>query len=485
MEIKYNTKKKLSIDIVACAIWSLFVLVVSGCSFALMNPVRIAILVIGFAGVSYFILKNEGAAKEDRIMAVITIMAIGVRTLYVLYTGAEQRQHDIGGFEVDSGLVFHSEYIEYILNNHALLNEDIRLHSQFYHPPLTHIVSAVFFGIYRKAAPAYAHNWDALQCLSLFYSLVTLAIFKRFTGFWKLSEKGRMTACLTAAFFPQFIYFSGALNNDPLSVMFAFASIYLAVSWYNDEKKSFLKLIGMSLCIGFGMMAKLSAGLVAVPIAVIMLKAFFETKTKIRMFFEYVAFLAVCAPLGLWYQVRNYILWKVPILYVTLPDIDPGSRMYIGPMPLWHRFFDFGPDVDHNILIETIYTACVDGEYYYDCLPLAWLARFLVMAYACLSVTVIINLVITWAKEHDFMNLVMTVLLASQLASYVLYSIKYPYTCSMSFRFIVPSLIAVAYYSGKSIDKAPKIFARFTNATVCAVAFFSFILYCFTWLLDC
>ena len=170
MEIKLNTKGKLWVDIAACAVWSLFVLIVSGCNFALMNPVTIVILILGFAGFSYLILKNEGAGKQARITAVVTILAIGVRTLYVLYTGAEQRQHDLGEFETYHELNYHTEYIEYLLNNHKLLNEDVRLHWQFYHPPLTHIVSAVFFGIYRKIAPAYAHNWDALQCLCSIHS---------------------------------------------------------------------------------------------------------------------------------------------------------------------------------------------------------------------------------------------------------------------------------------------------------------------------
>ena len=75
MGMKINTKGKLWIDIAACAVWSLFVLIVSGCSFALMNPLRIVILILGFAGFSYLILKNEGAGKEARITAVVTILA--------------------------------------------------------------------------------------------------------------------------------------------------------------------------------------------------------------------------------------------------------------------------------------------------------------------------------------------------------------------------------------------------------------------------
>jgi len=484
MEIKFNKKGKLWVDIAACAVWSLFVLIVSGGSFALMNPVTIAILVIGFAGFSYLILKNEGAGKQARIMAVVTIMAVFVRTLYVLYTGAEQRQHDVGGFDTDYGLAYHAEYIEYILNNHKILNADIRQHYQFYHPPLTHIFSAIFFGIYRKIAPAYAHNWEALQCLSLFYSLVTLAVLKKFTELWNLSEKGRTTAYLTVALMPQFIYFAGALNNDPLAVMFAIAALYLAIVWYNDEKKSFLKLMGMSLCIGLGMMSKLSAGLIAVPIAFIMLKAFFESKTKLRMVFEYLAFIVVCAPLGLWYQVRNYILWKVPISFVARPDVVAEPQFLIEPMPFWKRFLDFSPEADYNIITETLNSACFDDEYYRDYIPLALVGYLLLTTFTILTITIFLNLIITWVKERSMMNLFMTILLVSQLVSYVYFCFDYPYTCTMAYRYIVPTIVAGAYYSGKSINKAPHLLALITEVLVYAVAIFSFILYCFAWLLD-
>ena len=113
MEIKFNKKGKLWVDIAACAVWSLFVLILTGCNLSLLNPVNIAILIIGFAGFSYVIIKNGDGSKAGRIMAVITIAAIAVRTFYVLYTGAQMRQHDMGEFDTDLGLNYHAEYIEY------------------------------------------------------------------------------------------------------------------------------------------------------------------------------------------------------------------------------------------------------------------------------------------------------------------------------------------------------------------------------------
>lgn len=482
MEIKQNKESKLILDTAVCAAWSLFVLIVTGCRMSLMNPATTVILVIGFAGLSYLILKSEKNDKNGRIIAVVTILAIAVRTFYVLYTGAEQRQHDMGEFDTDLGLNYHAEYIEYLLENHRLMNEDIRLHWQFYHPPLQHIISAVFIAAYRKLAPGLADNWDALQALSLFYSLVTLAVAKRFAGLWKLSSKGTLLAYLTIAFHSDLIVFAGSLNNDPLSVMFAVAALYLALVWYNDEKKSFLKLMGMSLCIGLGMMAKLSAGIIAVPVAFIMLKAFFESKNKLRYVWQYTVFLIVCAPLGLWYQIRSYVLWKVPLTYVAVPDIVLNPGLVIEEMPFWKRFFSFGEGVDYNIISETLDSAVFDADYYRDHTLLAVTGYLLLAVFTVLTITVLANFIVMWIKERGMMNLVMTFLLAAELISYVSLCFKMPYTCTMSFRYIAPTIIAGAYYSGMSADKSPRLLSMVTGISVYGFAFISLVFYSLVWL---
>lgn len=476
--------QKPGIDIAVCAVWSLFVLILTGCSSSLLNPVNIAVLIIGFAGFSYIIIKNEDGDKAGRIIAVITIAAIAVRTFYVLYTGAQQRQHDMGEFDTDLELNYHAEYIEYILENHRLLNEDITLHWQFYHPPLQHIICAVFFGIYRAIAPGLAHNWDALQALSLFYSLVTLAVAKRFIKLWNLSSKGETLAYLTVALHPQLIVFSGALNNDPLSVMFAVAALYLAVVWYNDEKRSFLKLMGTALCVGLGMMAKLSAGVIAVPIGFIMLKAFFESKTKLRYALQYLAFLAVCAPLGLWYQVRSYILWNVPITYVARPDTVLNPGQIIEQMPFWKRFLSFGDGVNYNIISETLNEAVFDADYYRDHMVMALIGYLLLASFTVLTITIFFNLIVAWIKGRNFMNLVMTILLIAELGSYVYFCFSYPYTCTMSFRYIVPTIIAGAYYTGRSKEISPRLLSAVTTAATYVFAAVSLVFYCLVWIKD-
>lgn len=482
MEKNMRKGNNLGIDIAVCAVWSLFVLIVTGCDLALMNPVSIIILILGFAGFSYLIIRNGDKDKNGRIIAVITICAVAVRTFYVLYTGAQQRQHDMGEFDSFLDYNYHSEYIEYLLENHRLFGEDIRLHWQFYHPPLQHIISAVFFGIYRTLAPGLAHNWDALQAISLFYSLVTLAVAKRFIKLWDLSFKGSLIAYLAVAFHSEFIVFSGSLNNDPLSVLFSIAALYLAVLWYTDEKRSFIKLMGVSLCVGLGMMAKLSAGMIAFPIGFIMLKAFFGSKNKLRYVWQYIVFLIVSAPLGLWYQVRSYILWKVPITYVARPDLVLNPGQLIEDMPFWRRFLDFGQGVDYNIITETLNAAVFDADYYQEHLFLALIGYLLLAAFSVLTVTIFAGFIFCLIRERSFMNTVMTILMVVEIGSYIYFCFSYPYNCTMSFRYIVPTIIAGAFYCGKAVDKAPRLLALITKISTYAFAGLSFVFYCLVWL---
>ncbi|MBP5654556.1 MAG: glycosyltransferase family 39 protein [Clostridiales bacterium] len=476
---RFNTKIIL-INIAAYAVWALFVLFVSGCDMQYLNPVKIVLLVLGFAGLSFFLIRNAGSEKHRAVMAVITILAVAVRTFYVLYTGAQQRQHDVGEFDTYLENNYHAEYIEYLLTEHKLLAEDIRDHWQFYHPPLHHILCALFFGAYRAVLPSMAHNWDALQALSLLWSLITLEILRKFTDAFPLSPKAQIAAYLTVALHPQLIVFSGAVNNDPLAVMFAVAALYLAWEWY--KKKHTLTMYLTALFIGLGMMAKLSAGLVAVPVAYLMLKHLIKSEAKIRTVFQYALFIVICAPLGLWYQVRSYILWRVPFTYVAVPDTDLNPGLLISDIPFWKRFLDFDGSKNYNIISETLNEAVFDGDYYRDHQVLGLIGYFLLASFVLLTVISLAGMIVAWLRKRSDLNTYLTVLVAAELLSYVIFCFRYPYTCTMSFRYIVPVMIAGSLWCGVAYDKGPHLLTIFTKAICYVFAGLSLVFYLLVWI---
>lgn len=70
------------------------------------------------------------------------LMGILIRLLYVLYTPYTVGQHDTGFIGDEGG---HIPYIEYCLRGEPVFHQfDSRLRTQFYHPPLHHLASALF-----------------------------------------------------------------------------------------------------------------------------------------------------------------------------------------------------------------------------------------------------------------------------------------------------------------------------------------------------
>lgn len=477
---KKNISQSMLIDIAVYALWCLYVLIVSGCDMHLLTPVKTVFLILGFAGLSFFLIKKAGKDKQQVILAVITVAAVGVRTFYVLYTGAEQRQHDMGEFDTYLENNYHAEYIEYLLENHKLLGEDITEHWQFYHPPLHHIICALFFSVYRTILPSAAHNWDALQTLSLLYSLITLSVLRKFTDIFEITFKGKVAAFAVCALHPQLIVFSGALNNDPLATMFAITALLLAWLWY-DNRKTYLLFL-TSLCIGLGMMSKLSAGLIAIPIAYLMLKVFIGSQSKLKTVLQYLLFLIICAPLGLWYQVRSLVLWNVPITYVAVPDTNYNPGLLITDVPFWKRFIDLDGSKSYNIISETMNEAVFDGDYYRDNTVLALLGFFLLASAFVLTAVALAGMITAWLRKRDDLNTYLTILVAAELVSYVIFCFRYPYTCTMSFRYIVPVIIAGGYWCGTARDKGPHLLQLFGDAVCYVFAVFSLVFYLMVWI---
>ena len=87
-----------------------------------------------------------------------------------------------------------------------------------------------------------------------------------------------------------------------------------------------------------------------------------------------------------------------------------------------------------------------------------------------------------WIKERNIMNLIMTIFIVVEIASYISFCFKYPYTCTMSFRYIVPTLIAGAYYTGRSKAVSPHLLSLITTISVWALALISLVFHCLIWI---
>lgn len=287
--------------------------------------------------------------SEKLKMQVISLAIIGesflVKFYYIFYTSVYTRQNDVGAFGSNSG---HFGYIEYILFNHKLPDFDPREVWTFCHPPLHHFLSAVWIGInqYVLGVDKDASR-ESLQTLTLFYSMVVIIAAYKILRYFKLKGMSLYIPLMIVAFHPSFTYLAGSVNNDILSIALMMCVIVCTMRWY--EEQNIRNILKIALCIGFAMMTKLSAGLVAPSVSVVFLYVLIKNgKNSIKKYIiQFSAFGIVCVPLGLWFEIKNLIKYKMPITYVQ--EVASGVPQDISDQKFLNRITDFSAKHFKNV----------------------------------------------------------------------------------------------------------------------------------------
>ena len=280
---------------------------------------------------------SDGKSSEKKTSLLIMGTGFFLKLYYVLETSVYTRQHDVEYFGEWDG---HAGYITYLIDNHHLCDTDVTEHWQFAHPPLHHILGALWIEINEKIFhTGYDPARESLQMLTLFYSMCVMILSYKILKYFKLKGNLLYIALGIINFHPAFILFSGSINNDILALVFIMGAVLNALKWYQNP--DLWQIMKLAVCIGLGMMTKLSAGIIAPPTALLFLIIFIKKcKTDWKeLLKQFLCFSGVCVPLGLWYPVRSWLKWDIPVLYVH--EIDEGELQYITDKNFWERITDF------------------------------------------------------------------------------------------------------------------------------------------------
>lgn len=299
----------------------------------------------------------------DRIMWIMN-SGIFIKICYILYTAVWTRQHDVIDFGVGEG---HAAYIEYILANKHLPDFDPTTVWSFFQPPLHHIISAAWMWISRRLGMCDRQMQENVQVLTLMYMCIVILVTYYLCKELELSYKASTVVMLVVSLHPMFTIFSGSINNDALSFALTVVAVYFAVKWY--RKPSYLWTVLLALAIGLSMMAKLTSALVAPAIGVMML---YRMGKEFKKFIpKFLCFAVVVFPIGLFWPVRNYILFKTPFNYIPgvgqqLTHTGFVSRVLdIRMSSVYPMFMDYGDSYDeYNVWLALIKTSLF-GEYNY------------------------------------------------------------------------------------------------------------------------
>lgn len=408
------------------------------------------------------LLSLYGEGKEyRRKIAVIALFMQGavMRLGYVLETTILRRQNDVHKFGEKDG---HAAYIEYLLNNRSLPDFDPTTVWQFYHPPFHHSICAVWLKILGIVGIPYDVACESIQAVSLFCSLSIMILFYKLVRHIRLNGMALYIPLLIVFFHPSQLILSGSINNDVMSIAFILGAIYTTAVWYKEPCiKNILKI---ALCIGLGMMTKLSAGLVAPAVAVVFLIALIKYRKRAKSLIgQFALFGVVCVPLGLWWGIRNYIMFDTPLTYV--PSLSKISYQYIGHIPFKERLFDFSsyqfsavfeqwtketylefnPTVaflKNSLFGEHLKALTFEGNLITFPTVLFWVAM------ALAAVGFVSMLVCVFRKGNTIQKLLLSVTSLILLVSYYKFCYEYPFICTMNFRYIVPCLYAGAVFIG-------------------------------------
>ena len=433
---------------------------------------------------------------EKRIIFAILLLSSFVHLFYMMSSKFNIAQWDnYSFFSTGNG---HMGYIEYLYNHHLIPAQfDPREKWQYYHPPLHHLIEAFLLKLQTLCGVDLVTAINNLQYPTLLYSMITTTcsyfIFKEM----KLKKLPVICATSVIAFSPAFVYVGGFINNDMLSVMFIFLCILCTLRWHkNPAVRNILKI---ALCFGLGMLSKMSVSLIAPPIAVILIYALLKSlKSKeYRTFGKYIgqmlAFLAVAAPLSLYWSLRNLIRFGVPLGYVPESNI-PAQHI---PQDIITRLFDFRPYQfmnpyfnlieyddnfnEYNPLIALLKTSASEEG----------MIRFAIgetAGYALLFSTLItaacalVLMIYVMCKKNTLApvwKVFWGVTYVTYLFSYEWFCIGYPYTCTEHIRYAMPLILVGALSIGLGLKylspKKSALSRIFVCITAVSVGIFSLI----------
>lgn len=443
---------------------------------------------------------NELSEIEiEKICMRILLIGSIAKLIYSLIVPCNISRHDLGFISdwktIENG---HLGYIQYIYQYKHLPDFSPEGMVQFYHPPFFYIVSAILMGITMMFETNVIFAFDVIQVFVTLIAIYTTMLL--FVMAKKIGIKGRNLVFLATffSFCPIFYILGVTLNNDMLMIMLSVLAMYFTLCWC--ENHSLKNIIGIAISMGLAMMTKTSAGIIAPAIGFVFLHELIVNKNmRKKLIIQFVLFGIICVPLGMFWAIRNNVLYGIPFNYVFDPKSD---EMYLGyhtlidriGLPSIYELFGYRIDIlqtdkYYNIWGQTMMTMVFDeGILSIKSIP-EWVMGILMMWSS--TILYIMGLVSTVKgivdkKININRRILFIISFWSVFISYIIFCFKYPYICTMNFRYIVITLVSGMMMLGlmennkqcmKANNKKKSITTVLFNLCVIVTSICSFILF--------
>ena len=425
------------------------------------------------ASVGYIYYRKRRLNAE---LIVILLFACGfaLRLGYALRYGYAVNQHDVESLRTSG----HLSYIYGIAESFSLPDTN---YWQFSHPPLHHIIAAGVVKLSELCGFSLDRAFENIQLLTVFYASMTMLAGYSICRICRIRGNTLCFCAMLLAFHPSFFILAGSINNDILMILLSMYAVVFLMKWYGAPSIKYAFICGL-FC-GLAMCTKVSAALIAVVAAITVVIKYIGDRHSGnnslplgKAALQTLCFLAVLLPLGLWHPIRNYILFEQPLGYVA--PIPVTSGLYTGDVSFVKRLIlpfsteNFGIYVDvwkeynvwHYLLRNSLF-----GEYNFGKEGIAVFAVAANFVLITASIAALVHILVRRSfKTERLMPLI--VMYFVQLAFFIYFNIRYPFGCTMDFRYIVPLLFCKTAFLGVE-DVRLKGTAPVLNIAVYAVKF--------------
>ena len=448
--------------------------------FSVLQGVMLFLILLEL-GIAITMIKKR-TMTVNRAIIFILIAGFIMRTGYGIFTdGLMTRQHDLSvGSNTGNG---HYGITMFIYNNWALPERLIKIVEgvptwdlagsyQMYHPMLTHMTWAVF--MHFNSLFMGTNIWvlyESVRILSIFFSCMSLYfIYLTFKEF-KIQGWPLVMATAIIAFSPVFYRLSAMTNNDPMAYFFIFLGILFTAKWLH--KPTIGNIVVIALSIGLGMASKMTAALLAFPVAgvfVYRLVVSIKQKKVLSLIPGFLLFAVIVFPIGLYFPIRSYLKYGQPLTYVWH---NLNHHLLVTNTSVWDRYFSFPMDQLTHSLFEILWDDTPYGQDYniYTTLMKSFLyGEFAFGNYILAGALMLFNLffVVTMFLSMAFFLLnslyqrkitnkeiifFFGALGLTFFVSYIQFNNTYPYACTMDFRYVVVILLPIALLVAFAYEK--------------------------------
>jgi len=292
--------------------------------------------------------------------------------------------HDLGAIRIEIPDTNHIGYMQYLERDRKLPELSPLENWGMLHPPLFHIIGAVFIHINDagRSVKKIQASMEQLQLLNMFFACVLSFYVFAFVKELGIKENMLPATAAFSGFFPSFFHIGAALNNDCLMTLFVVMGLYYTVRWYKNRTAA--NMTKITVCFVLGMLVKSSACLVVPAVFYVFLCALLEAvyskkqeepygnnNEVFRISVQIALFLVVFMSAGFSWLIREYIKFGMPFNYMN--DASVYAWQHVSScswrqrlfLPVWQQiavipYNDSRPDLSCNIWGELFLTMNFD-----------------------------------------------------------------------------------------------------------------------------